>query len=138
MIKHNLPMLLTIPKVGFYLPNRGWIWTNHSSYPYFYDAEDKIGCTFSRVKRNKDSTDTDEELVNHRVTLENLHPPLHQRLPRRHVRRINLELEEIEGEDRWHPSVVEARYKTYRDAKMELAMTMARVMAEEYPTSWSG
>ena len=25
----------------FYLPNRGWIWTNHSSYPYFYDAEDK-------------------------------------------------------------------------------------------------
>jgi hypothetical protein len=24
-----------------------------------------------------------------------------------------LELEEIEGEDRWHPSVVEARYKTY-------------------------
>ena len=28
-----------------------------------------------------------------------------------------LELEEIEGEDRWHPSVVEARYNTYRDAK---------------------
>ena len=28
-----------------------------------------------------------------------------------------LELEEIEGEDRWHPSVVEARYKTYRDAR---------------------
>jgi tetratricopeptide (TPR) repeat protein len=28
-----------------------------------------------------------------------------------------LELEEIEGEDRWHPTVVEARYKTYRDAK---------------------
>ena len=25
----------------FYLPNRGWIWTNHSSYPYFYDAEDQ-------------------------------------------------------------------------------------------------
>ena len=25
----------------FYLPNRGWMWTNHSSYPYFYDAEDK-------------------------------------------------------------------------------------------------
>mgnify|MGYP006148872967 CR=1 FL=1 len=28
-----------------------------------------------------------------------------------------MELEEIEGEDRWHPSVVEARYKSYRDAK---------------------
>jgi hypothetical protein len=28
-----------------------------------------------------------------------------------------LELEEIEGADRWHPSVVEARYNTYRDAK---------------------
>ena len=25
----------------FYVPSRGWIWTNHSSYPYFYDAEDK-------------------------------------------------------------------------------------------------
>jgi hypothetical protein len=46
-----------------------------------------------------------------------------------------LELEAIEfGEDRWHPSVVEARYKTYRDAKAwELAMTMARVMAEGMP-----
>ena len=45
-----------------------------------------------------------------------------------------LELEEIEGEDRWHPSVVEARYKTYRDAKeWELAMTMARVLAEGMP-----
>tara|TARA_B100002019_G_scaffold274328_1_gene271165 strand:- start:1897 stop:2313 length:417 start_codon:yes stop_codon:yes gene_type:complete len=45
-----------------------------------------------------------------------------------------LELEEIEGDDRWHPSVVEARYKTYRDAKeWELAMTMARVMAEGMP-----
>ena len=41
-----------------------------------------------------------------------------------------LELEEIEGKDRWHPSVVEARYKTYRDAKeWELAMTMAKVLA---------
>jgi hypothetical protein len=28
-----------------------------------------------------------------------------------------LELEEIEGADRWHPSVVEASYNTYRDAK---------------------
>ena len=37
-----------------------------------------------------------------------------------------LELEEIEGEDRWHSMVVEARYNTYRDAKeWELAMTMA-------------
>ena len=45
-----------------------------------------------------------------------------------------LELEEIEGEDRWHPSVVEARYKTYRDAKeWELAMTMARVLAKGIP-----
>jgi len=45
-----------------------------------------------------------------------------------------LELEEIEGEDRWHPSVVEARYKTYRDAKeWELAMTMARVLANGMP-----
>ena len=45
-----------------------------------------------------------------------------------------LELEEIEGEDRWHPTVVEARYKTYRDAKeWELAMTMARVLAEGMP-----
>jgi len=45
-----------------------------------------------------------------------------------------LELEEIEGDDRWHPSVVEARYKTYRDAKeWELAMTMARVLAEGMP-----
>ena len=25
----------------FYLPSRGWMWTNHSSYPYFYDSEDK-------------------------------------------------------------------------------------------------
>ena len=40
-----------------------------------------------------------------------------------------LELEKIEGEDRWHPSVVEASYKTYRDAKeWELAMTMAQVL----------
>ncbi len=29
-----------------------------------------------------------------------------------------LELEAIEfGEDRWHPLVIESRYKTYRDAK---------------------
>ena len=41
-----------------------------------------------------------------------------------------LELEEIEGEDRWHPLVVEARHKTYRGTKeWRLAMTMARVDA---------
>ena len=35
-----------------------------------------------------------------------------------------LELEEIDGDDRWHPLVVEARYNTYRDAKeWELAKT---------------
>ena len=28
-----------------------------------------------------------------------------------------LELEEIDGEDRWHPMVVEARYNAYPDAK---------------------
>tara|TARA_B100001093_G_scaffold390261_1_gene376553 strand:- start:333 stop:530 length:198 start_codon:yes stop_codon:yes gene_type:complete len=40
-----------------------------------------------------------------------------------------LELEEIEGEERWHPLVVEARYNTYCDAKeWELAKTMAEVM----------
>ena len=45
-----------------------------------------------------------------------------------------LELEEIEGDERWHPSVVEARYKTYRDAKQwELAMTMAKVLANGMP-----
>ena len=48
-----------------------------------------------------------------------------------------LELEEIEGEDRWHTSVVEARYNTYRDAKeWELAMTMAEVMYERDPSSF--
>ena len=48
-----------------------------------------------------------------------------------------LELEEIEGEDRWHPSVVEARYNTYRDAKeWELAMTMAKLMYERKPSSF--
>ena len=45
-----------------------------------------------------------------------------------------LELEEIEGEDRWHPLVVEARYNTYRDAKeWELAKTMAGVMVNRMP-----
>jgi predicted Zn-dependent protease len=45
-----------------------------------------------------------------------------------------LELEEIEGEDRWHPSVVEARYNTYRDAKeWELAKIMAEVMVNRMP-----
>ena len=48
-----------------------------------------------------------------------------------------LELEEIEGEDRWHSSVVEARYNTYRDAKeWELAMTMAKLMYERKPSSF--
>ena len=48
-----------------------------------------------------------------------------------------LELEEIEGEDRWHPLVVEARYNTYRDAKeWELAMTMAKLMYERKPSSF--
>ena len=45
-----------------------------------------------------------------------------------------LELEEIDGDDRWHPLVVEARYNTYRDAKeWELAMTMAWVLANGMP-----
>ena len=48
-----------------------------------------------------------------------------------------LELEEIEGEDRWHPLVVEARYNTYRDAKeWELAKTMAKLMYERKPSSF--
>ena len=39
-------------------------------------------------------------------------------------------------EDRWHPLVVEARYKTYRDAKeWELAMTMAKLKHESKPNS---
>ena len=47
-----------------------------------------------------------------------------------------LELEEIDGDDRWHSSVVEARYNTYRDAKeWELAKTMAEVMYERDPKS---
>ena len=25
----------------FYLPSRGWMWTNRDAYPYFYDSEDK-------------------------------------------------------------------------------------------------
>ncbi len=37
-----------------------------------------------------------------------------------------LEFEAINGDDRWHPLVVEAHYNTYRDAKeWELAKTMA-------------
>ena len=56
----------------FYLPNRGWIWTNHSSYPYFYDAEDRIGCTFNRVKRSPDFTGQDEDLGKDRIILPNL------------------------------------------------------------------
>ena len=39
-------------------------------------------------------------------------------------------------EDRWHPLVVEARYKTYRDAKeWTLAMTMAKLKHESKPNS---
>jgi tetratricopeptide (TPR) repeat protein len=39
-------------------------------------------------------------------------------------------------EDRWHPLVVEARYKTYRDAEQwELAMTMAKLKHESKPNS---
>ena len=45
-----------------------------------------------------------------------------------------LELEAIDGDDRWHSSVVEARYNTYRDAKeWELAKTMAEVMVNRMP-----
>ena len=48
-----------------------------------------------------------------------------------------VELEEIDGDDRWHSSVVEARYKTYRDAKeWELPKTMAEVMYERDPKSF--
>ena len=25
----------------FYYPSRGWMWTDRSAYPYFYDATDK-------------------------------------------------------------------------------------------------
>ena len=46
-----------------------------------------------------------------------------------------LELEAIDGEDRWHPLVVEARYNTYRDAKeCEMAKTMAKAMYEIKPS----
>ena len=46
-----------------------------------------------------------------------------------------LELEAIEfGEDRWHPLVIEARYKTYRDAKQwELAKIMADLLTKCFP-----
>ena len=45
-----------------------------------------------------------------------------------------LELEAIDGNDRWHPLVLEARYNTYRDAKeSELAKTMAEVMVNRMP-----
>ncbi len=48
-----------------------------------------------------------------------------------------LELEAIEGEDRLHTSVVEARYNTSRDAEAwELAMPMAELMHERKPTSF--
>ena len=48
-----------------------------------------------------------------------------------------LELEEIEGEDRWHPMVVEARYNTYHYAKeCELAKTMAELMYERKQSSF--
>ena len=46
-----------------------------------------------------------------------------------------LELEAIEfGEDRWHPLVIEARYKTYRDAKQwELSKIMADLLIKRFP-----
>ena len=46
-----------------------------------------------------------------------------------------LELEAIEfGEDRWHHLVIEARYKTYRDAKQwELAKIMADLLTKRFP-----
>ena len=45
-----------------------------------------------------------------------------------------LELEEIEGSERWHPLVIEARYKTYRDAKQwELAKIMADLLTKRFP-----
>ena len=45
-----------------------------------------------------------------------------------------LELETINGDDRWHPLIVEARYNTYRDAKeWELAKTTAEVMVNRMP-----
>ena len=46
-----------------------------------------------------------------------------------------LELEAIEfGEDRWHPLVIKARYKTYRDAKeWELAKIMADLLTKRFP-----
>jgi hypothetical protein len=39
------------------------------------------------------------------------------------------------GKDRWHSSVVEARYNTYRDAKdWELANAMPRLMCKRRPS----
>jgi|14_taG_2_1085336.scaffolds.fasta_scaffold00607_10 tetratricopeptide (TPR) repeat protein len=39
-------------------------------------------------------------------------------------------------EDRWHPLVVEARYKTYRDAEQwELAIIMAKLKHESKPNN---
>ena len=56
-----------------------------------------------------------------------------------HDESINI-LEDIPfDEDRLHPLVVEARCKTYRDAKeWELAMTMAKLKLESKPTVLSG
>ena len=49
---------------------------------------------------------------------------------------INI-LEDIPlGKDRWHSSVVEARYNTYRDAKeWELANAMSRLMCKRHPST---
>jgi hypothetical protein len=46
-----------------------------------------------------------------------------------------IELEAIEfGEDRWHPLVIQARYKTYCDAKQwELAKIMADLLTKRFP-----
>ena len=68
----------------FYLPNRGWIWTNHSTYPYFYDAKDKEWMYFQSGKEKpKFYQYKKKNWINIEVTLEKLHPPLPlQRLPR--------------------------------------------------------
>ena len=48
-----------------------------------------------------------------------------------------LELENIQGEDWWRSEVIDARYKTYRDAKeWELAKTMAELLYERKPSSF--
>jgi len=36
----------------FYLPNHGWLWTNHTSYPYFYDSTSKAWMYFQSGNDN--------------------------------------------------------------------------------------